>query len=378
MSFPNHIYWLTTRDRVEYTGPMSVLRPGSLLLAVIAGTLLASRCWGEKARTVTVMQWNVENLFDTVDDPANKGDDPFTARGWEHWTDERYQAKLANLARVIETNAPDLICLEEIENRRVLDDLRGVLKTTYGRDYPYVIHREGSDHRGIDVAILSAIPAASPRWLTPVPEQRDILSADFDVEGQRITLIVNHWKSRLGPKDEADQMRASEAAAARVEVDRLLAANSNAAVMLIGDFNDDCDGSALRDRARSLLDMQAVLADPTGMTLYNLQGGLPAGQRGTIYFAKGKTWNSFDSISVSRSMIDPARQALPGWRALTNSFAIVNTDWMRDASGAPKPFRRVNPDHKAHGTYSFGFSDHFPVRVTLELNGGPAPPIAGP
>ena len=45
--------------------------------------------------------YNLENLFDTEDDPDNPGDDEFLPNGPYSWTPEKYQQKLRNLAKVI-------------------------------------------------------------------------------------------------------------------------------------------------------------------------------------------------------------------------------------------------------------------------------------
>lgn len=66
-----------------------------LLLCAVAPTL-AQRMgvWG-------VAFYNLENLFDYEDDPNNKGDDEYLPTGPYKWTQEKYQQKLNNMARVI-------------------------------------------------------------------------------------------------------------------------------------------------------------------------------------------------------------------------------------------------------------------------------------
>ena len=320
-------------------------------------------------RDLTVVQWNVENLFDTADDPGNPGDDPFTPRGWEHWTDSHYQAKLEHLAWVLDRLRGDIVCLEEVENRRVLEDLVAVLRRNYHRSYEHITHRDGTDHRGIDVAMISALKPTAVRWLTPVHEQRDILVADFQAGGKPVTVMVNHWKSRLGPKAEATAIRAKEAKAVRIEVDRMLAANAAAAIMLVGDFNDDFDGRAMTEWFGSATNLQDVLTDPLGKLFYSLHAGLPPDARGTIFYKKNRSWDSFDSISVSRSMVAPATQSNSGWRVQSGSYEVVRLSETADENGVPKPFRRLNKGETAWGGYMEGYSDHFPVRVAITLNG---------
>ena len=72
----------------------------------------------------TIAFYNVENLFDYEDDPLIFDDDR-TPEGKDHWTKEIYEAKLANMAKVISEigadvtgTSPALIGVSEVENRR--------------------------------------------------------------------------------------------------------------------------------------------------------------------------------------------------------------------------------------------------------------------
>jgi hypothetical protein len=78
-----------------------------------------------KAVPGTVVFYNVENLFDTTDDPG-PGDDEFTPDGKSTWTNERYDHKLHQLAEAIGMageELPLMIGLSEVENRKVVEDL---------------------------------------------------------------------------------------------------------------------------------------------------------------------------------------------------------------------------------------------------------------
>ena len=78
---------------------------------------------------LAVAFYNLENLFDTINDP-HKLDDDFTAKGDLHWDENRYAKKLKKLAKVIsklgkvETGqSPSLVGVAEVENKKVLQDL---------------------------------------------------------------------------------------------------------------------------------------------------------------------------------------------------------------------------------------------------------------
>ena len=98
--------------------------------------------------------YNVENLFDIVDDPKTMDED-FTPDGKLHWTEERYTTKLNRLADVFDAFPGELLAfigLCEIENKSVLLDL---VKENKLMDGHYaVIHKDSPDERGIDVAAI--------------------------------------------------------------------------------------------------------------------------------------------------------------------------------------------------------------------------------
>lgn len=316
-----------------------------------------------RGQEIVVCNWNVENLFDTEDDPENKGDDGYTPRGWMHWTENRYRLKLEHLAEIIEAMKPDILCVEEIENRRVLEDLSNQLRKQKRHPMPYIVHRESSDKRGIDCAILATQKPDSEKWLKPVNGLRDTVVATFTFHGRQLTVMGNHWKSKLGKKQESDELRAKCAHIVRRELDKLLKENPAAAILVTGDFNDEADSPAIRDVAKFSVDAEAVRNDPSGLLLYNLTATLPAGEKGTYYYAAGKKWNTLDTMAVTRGMYGGTPKA--PWRVKPGSYQIFKTPAQCTKQGDPLPFRRIR--RKDIGEiYSTGYSDHFPVRVILQ------------
>ena len=119
---------------------------------LVLGTELNAQ---KKDQQFTVVFYNVENLYDTEDDPET-GDEEFTPGGPKRWTLERYQKKIEDLAQVLssvsETELPEIIGVCEVENRKVLEDLAGSRKLRRG-DYR-IVHSDGPDARGIEAALL--------------------------------------------------------------------------------------------------------------------------------------------------------------------------------------------------------------------------------
>ena len=83
----------------------------------------------KKMKIVTLGFYNLENLFDTVDDTLIN-DEEFLPGGARSWTEDKYQEKLANMAYVISQigiseakSGLSLLGVSEIENKKVLEDL---------------------------------------------------------------------------------------------------------------------------------------------------------------------------------------------------------------------------------------------------------------
>ena len=119
---------------------------------------IQSNFFNQKAYVHSVAFYNVENLFDSLDDP-DTFDDDYTPDGRLHWNDLLLDQKINQLAEVLskvgrrETKRPPLIIgLVEVENRTVLELL---IKHPLLKPYQYeIIHYESPDFRGIDVAFL--------------------------------------------------------------------------------------------------------------------------------------------------------------------------------------------------------------------------------
>lgn len=331
----------------------------ALLLIFAAGVLRGT------PDKVVIASWNVENLFDTIDDPDNPGDDGFTPGGWMRWTEARYALKLQHLSDIIVQMRPDVMCLTEIENRRVLADLVRILRERHGYELPVILHRDGKEKRGIDVAMLAKYAPTSTNWLRTVVGQREVLACDFVIAGKPFTVLVNHWKSQLGKRVEVEEIRRKEARSVRAYLDARLQADPASAILVAGDFNDSLNSPILTEEAQMVPDLQRVLTDRSGRLLFNLAGDLPEETRATYFYAAGKVWNTMDSISVTRGLLDQKVPHPSLWRVRQNSYCVFKSPEQCSEMGAPLPFRRVR-NREIGDVFMTGYSDHFPVCVELE------------
>ena len=354
---------MTTRKRVSWL-------VGLIALCAAAGWVCGcGKGIGQKtvitSASLRMASWNVENLFDTENDSANLGDDEFTPNGPMMWTESVYRIKLDRLAEMIAEMKPDIIGLCEIENRRVLVDLQKTLATVYDYHLPEIIHREGPDRRGIDVAMLAKYKPAGIRWLTANPTAREMLCATFSTGASELTVIMCHWKSKMIPagmvEADVDKMRIREARVARRAFEKMLRRNPDAAVVVMGDLNDNVSSPILTGSGGLLTSRGKLKANP--LSLYNLSADFPEAERGTYYYYPKKIWNSFDSISVSPTILDATRNDT--WTVREGTYRIVRHPKNMNANKTPKAFRLFRPK-EGEPYYIYGYSDHFPVTVTLE------------
>lgn len=323
------------KERMALFKSLHLMKYATFLLLLSLSTLA-----GLAQEGMTVVSWNVENLFDCRDDSL-KDDSEFLPEGTYRWTRGRYWRKLDNVARTMAALAdndcwPDLVGLCEVENDTVLRDLtrKSTLRVA---DYRYVM-TDSPDRRGVDVALMyqpsrfhllrhEAIRIPSEEHgLRPT---RDILHAVGCVgRGDTLHVLVVHLPSRVGGTKASRQNRrlAAEVLASVVDTLRLKH------LLVMGDFN-----------AESGDEVFARLTPP----LHSLipQGRKAAGE-GTYFFRN--RWSYLDHMLLSATLFACSeRQA----RVATLPFLLTpeGTPW--------RTFRGT--------TYAGGFSDHLPLTTKI-------------
>ena len=324
-------------------------------LLVLSGTILFSCSSVKKTlnHEYTVMSYNVENLFDTVDDPKVP-DEEFLPASEKKWDNEKYQKKLADIARVIsEVNPlelPEVVGLLEVENQQVLEDLvnTGNLKEKYA-----IIHEESPDYRGIDVALIyrkdafreithEVLPVIFPD--DPEFKTRDILHVTGRIKNKTVHVFVNHWPSRIGGDEKTEPKRVLAASVLKKKVDEICAADPKSRIIIMGDMNDEPANKSLKET------LGAESPDSKAL-LVNLMMPDDAGGKGT-YFYSGN-WNMLDNLVVSESVLKSKRMCVEGQKG-----NIFSNDWMifTNKNGDKTPNRSY-----VGNKYVGGVSDHFPV-----------------
>jgi hypothetical protein len=311
----------------------------------------------------SILFYNVENLFDTKDDPDAE-DNSFTPEGELHWTNKRLSQKLLNLAKVIlnvsEWGIPDIMVFAEIENREVLERL---IKDTPLKKFPYkIIHKESPDHRGIDVGMIYNSEHFLPIEYNYYPLEienselntRELLYVSGVLNGtDTLHIFGNHWPSRYSGLLETKDLRKVAASLLKDKVDELNKKYKSPKIVIVGDFNDNPEDETLSE----ILQAGKVEMPIVDENLYNLFFGLKKDNQGSLKFQS--QWFIFDQIILSGSLLT----ADSGFFVKLENAKILTLPFLLEDDkkfGGKKPFRTY------YGfTYQGGFSDHLPILLKL-------------
>lgn len=300
--------------------------------------------------------WNVENLFDTVDDPNVVGDEEFTPDGPNQWTEARLEIKLSNLARVITRMhhgaGPAVLGLAEIENRYVVERLIEKLKPL-GRDYK-IVHQDSPSNRGIDCALIydaKIFQLESEKFhFVDADNTRDIVEASLARDGATITVFVNHWPSR----GHAPSARMTAAKTLRGRTDEILAADPLADLVMMGDFNDYPVDPSLTVGLGAVGDLSSLKQGKLFNTSYTTT---PDATNGTYVYQN--QWGVLDQIIVSPGMLIPGGVS---WGLGSTKPVVLADDQMYvPANGIARPSRSYSRTTFHHN----GYSDHMPIVTTI-------------
>ncbi|MFC2137034.1 hypothetical protein ACFLTE_02560 [Bacteroidota bacterium] len=314
---------------------------------------------------VIIAFYNVEKLYDILDDIDNDNDDDYLPEGDKKWTEKRYLKKIDQLAKVIssidEKNMPVIMGLSEIENKKVLDNIINNEKIS-SQKYKY-IHEESQDEDGLDVALLYKTDQF--RYINH--KSIEINSSDIKVNSRDILYIkgiilpddtvhvyVNHWKSRKGK--DTKEIRESAAKNLKDEIENILAADKKAKIIVMGDFNDEPTDKSMYN----ILDANNKRKNTGKEELYNLfYDKHNVNDEGT-YIRKDK-WYMFDHIIVSQELVNEKK----GLTTDFNGGKIFKPNWLLIDN--PKADELIPSKTYGGDTYLGGISDHLPVYVIFQI-----------
>jgi predicted extracellular nuclease len=344
-----------------------------------------------EARSLQVMSYNVENLFDSTHD-AGKKDWTFLPRDTpgkqeacnaeksKHrrkecldvdWTESRVEFKLSQITDVITKNRtlPDFLGIVEIENSNVAEKLAKKL------GYTEFEITDSPDERGVDVALFykkdSDIKKISrAEHVVPVDyPTRNILEVEFLVAGKYpLTIFVNHWPSLANP----DSWRIKAANVLVNRMNEILKKNPQMAFLAMGDFNTIDEGSPhpfktvlLKDNF--LTDVNQAFNEDKSID-EKLKKDRP---QGTYYYPPKNQWNYLDHFFINKNLLlgKDLKIDLKSYEIYAPEFMTFDLENFIYVGGNKTPIKirvakRFEPN--ANSKEEIGFSDHFPILVKLD------------
>jgi predicted extracellular nuclease len=305
--------------------------------------------------------WNVENLFDTVDDPRVEGDESFTPEGPKQWTTDRLRIKLANLARVIQDmnggKGPDVLGLCEVENRDVIEALVDTLELP---DRAYrIVHRDSPSERGIDCALLydhnRLARDGAPRFhRVDVPRPtREIVEAPFRIDNKRLYVFVNHWPSKNNPESQ----RIKAAQTLRRRLDEILADDPQADIVAIGDLNDTPHDKSVGKHLKTWGDPDSLYPRVFFNSTWPIHRDRDQGS-----YVYGNKWELIDHVILSPGLLDSNQFC---WKR--NSTSVVKHDYQMYDPGRPGQIPRPSRTYTGNTFHANGYSDHLPIRCLIDF-----------
>lgn len=333
---------------------------GLAVAPVSAGSQQASK----KYQTFGVAFYNLENLFDTINNNG-KYDLEFSPHGKRKWDGRKYWSKIEKLSYAISQMTtpttpvgPAVIGVSEIENITVLEDL---VKAKNIRDWNLqIVHHESPDRRGVDVGLLYNPKLFKKLNVTnhtlvipdkPYFKTRDQMCVVGLMGGQRIAIIVNHWPSRYGGEKESSPLREAAASLTREICDSLLKTDPSMAIVIMGDLNDDPSNKSCAETLGALKKEKDV--QPGGFFnpfWQKLDDGI-----GSYIYRGG--WDLFDQIIVNYNLLPEGSSKLKFYKA-----EVLNKPFLLQTTGQYKgyPLRTFSG-----GAWTDGYSDHLPTEIYL-------------
>ena len=350
-----------------------------LLLAVF---LLAMpfRADAGKHRSYVIGFYNLENLFDTYHDEG-KNDYQYLPDGQNEWTEAKYAKKQRNMAQVIRAMHDDNKCwhavlgVSEIENRHVLEDL--VSEPAIAEANYQIIHYDGPDRRGVDVALLykpeifKVITSESiPYTFTPSRidwsqwtkeemdsfKTRDVLMVRGTIDGEMFAFFVTHLPSRLGGKGADLRPRGAEIIYMRsMELQKEF---PGIKIVVMGDMNDNPTDPSMTEFLRG----KELIKEVTDEDFFDpFLSMIKAGYSSLYYQGAG---NIFDIVMVNNALANAPRGTFQIQPIVQKKYygRVFSKPFMTNQSGQYKgtPFRTFSG-----GAFVGGYSDHYPTYIVI-------------
>ena len=354
-----------------------------ILIIFAALALFCSAAFAQKKGTQNhvIGFYNLENLFDVYNDPV-KNDEEFLPEGKNKWTEAKYQKKLQNMAKVIRAMKEEngvwhaLLGVSEIENRLVLEDL--VWEEQIREANYQIIHSDGPDRRGVDVALRydpkvftfiesESIPftfeGSSIDWIQSKEDRdyfrtRDILMVHGTIDGEHFAVYVAHLPSRAGGKKGGNQLRDRGGEIMYNHAMQMQAKYPGIKIICMGDMNDNPTDPSMAE----YLHGREFKEDVTDADFFSpFTSMLKAGFGSLAYQG---VWSIYDLLLVNNALANAPEGTFALRQLHKKGYygRIFNPKFLTNQAGQYKgtPFRTFS-----NGAFIGGYSDHYPTYIVI-------------
>lgn len=203
---------------------------------------------------VSLASFNLDDYFDVVDDTGDIAEPKYN----EVELAQKQEKLTSAIADVL--SCPTLIGVQEVEKELLLIELSDRLIPKCGFTYA-VSHLDAPDSRGSDLALLSDqrrvdVLTISQHQSCSVLEtgvfdpsikcqngeeplfSRPPLLVNVDIDGQSLSIFINHFKSKRGGELETAPRRLAQAQHLLELVSATMTPDKDTAIVVLGDFND--------------------------------------------------------------------------------------------------------------------------------------------
>ena len=338
-----------------------------LLISIILLTASRCICFQEEEipEEISVVTWNVCNLFDSSDDGTEYAEyDPSGGT----WNRDLYLTRLNNTAAVISSiQKRDIILLQEIENRKILEDLAEIMKKD---NYRYIAAAEKGE-AAVTTGLLSSFPLEEVRNHAIASTDSSFLRPVFEVKisigDNMLHIFNNHWKSKLGGAENTENERRLAASVITRRISEILENDPGAEIIIAGDLNENIDEyertgkqyytaifpeSSHDESSPDNLVFYTYNIDETGLSgkrniFFSVWGSL---NNGSYYYRN--CWETIDHFFINRNLLDNEKFRY-------TSCTVHSKPFFTDKNNIPVRWENFRGS---------GYSDHLPLVLNLRLS----------
>ncbi len=319
------------------------------------------------ANTFSIASYNVENLFDLNEDGNEYGE--FKPNTKANWNEKIFNIKINNLIKVLKDLDADIIALQEIENRELVQLL--LKKLPNYKYYSFIKYPDSA----IGIGFLSKIKIKENKHLDVkfrTKLYRPILETTFIHQNIEFKVFNNHWPSKA--VGESYRVKYAKNLQERIS---LLPKDYD--YILIGDFNSDYNEmqtfktNQKLNNSRGITGINQILntvIDDKFVTYddilknekrvhYNLWLDIPTNERFSSKYKGGNV--TPDNILISPALFDTKKVSY-----IPNSFAVFKPEYLYENNIVKRwqmDDNKLTTTHKGEG-----FSDHLPIYAKFSVD----------